>query len=147
MISKKIQPHLCSFRVYYGDTDAGGVMYHAAYIDFFARARNEWCRDFGLSIERQKSLGLCFIVHQIAATYHKPAYLEDLVEIVTDVTSLSRIKIIFHQKLYRKNSGELLCEAMVTAVCVDASSFEVKRLPSAEMVSLERRLADPGRPE
>jgi acyl-CoA thioester hydrolase len=44
--------------VYYGDTDAGGVMYHAAYIDFFARARNEWCRDMGLSIDRQKQLNL-----------------------------------------------------------------------------------------
>jgi acyl-CoA thioester hydrolase len=133
-------PHTCLFRVYYGDTDAGGVMYHAAYIDFFARARNEWCRDFGLGIERQKELRLCFIIHEIQAIYHRPARLEDLVNISTEVISLSRIKIIFHQKLYRNQ--ELLCEATITAICVDISSLEVKRLPTSEMVSLEKRLSD-----
>jgi acyl-CoA thioester hydrolase len=118
----------CSFRVYYGDTDAGGVMYHGAYVDFCARARNEWTREQGLHLDWQASLGVCFIVHDLAMTYHKPAVLDDLLTIETRVLEASRIQICFEQKIYREEA--LLCEAKVTVVSVDNRTFKIKRLPS-----------------
>jgi acyl-CoA thioester hydrolase len=119
--------HQCGFRVYYGDTDAGGVMYHAAYIDFFARARNEWIRDRGFSLSNQRKWGICFIVHALSSVFHKPAKLDDWVEIQTDLNAFSRVKMTFKQRMYRQ--GELICEAQVDVVSVDLHSLQVKRLP------------------
>jgi tol-pal system-associated acyl-CoA thioesterase len=102
-------------------------MYHGAYVDFFARARNEWAREQGLDISRQATFKVCFIVHHLCATYHKPAKLDDWLEVSTEIESISRIKITFQQKIYR--GTELLAEAQVTVIAVDSDSLNVKRLP------------------
>jgi acyl-CoA thioester hydrolase len=131
-------------------------MYHGAYIDFFARARNEWAREVGFGIQEQNQRGICLVVHEISAIYHKPAKLDDLVEIETQLISASRIKIIFQQKLYRKfinksvnkslnksvsenliSPRELLAEARVTTVCVDQKTLNIKRLSLEDLNLLE----------
>jgi YbgC/YbaW family acyl-CoA thioester hydrolase len=115
-------------------------MYHAAYIDFFARARNEWARTIGFGISEQNQRGICLVVHEISATYHKPAKLDDLVEIETTLITASRIKILFHQKLYRTDPQShlksLLAEAQVSVVCVDQESLQVKRLSQEDLALL-----------
>ena len=121
--------HEVPYRVYYEDTDAGGVMYHGAYVNFFARARNEFVRDIQLGLERQQQLGICFIVRQMKIDFYLPAKLDDLVEIRTEVIESSRIMIQFKQQMWRGAADPiLLAEAQVNVVSVDLKTFKPKRL-------------------
>ena len=109
-------------RVYYEDTDAGGVMYYANYLKFFERARTEWLRRLGVNqSELASKEDRIFVVKKVEIQYRKPARLDDLLVIHSQIIRLGRASIIFGQSALR--DGELLCESETQVGCVDANTF------------------------
>jgi acyl-CoA thioester hydrolase len=123
-------------RIYYEDTDAGGVVYYANYLKFFERCRTEWLRALGLD---QATLaheqGLCFVVAEIEAKYLAPARLDDQLTIGARIAALGRCSLRFEQHASR--SGEVIARARVTVACVDAQ----RRLPARLPESIRARLS------
>ena len=127
-------------RVYYEDTDAGGVVYHSNYINFFERARTEWLRALGLEqdqlvLEHQ----VVFVVRALDCEYLRPALFNDELFVTADIIELGKTSVVFKQQVIRatKNEekskhGEHLVSAKgnVTVVAVDSVKFRPKRLPN-----------------
>lgn len=121
-------------RVYYEDTDAGGVVYHTGYIRFFERARTEWLRALGFSQARlAEEVGVLFTVVELTVRYLKPARLDDLLQVQASPALTGRASLTFGQEV-RSALGELLAAAEVRVACVDAHSLKPRRLP-AELVA------------
>ncbi|MDM4771721.1 tol-pal system-associated acyl-CoA thioesterase [Solimonas sp. SE-A11] len=117
-------------RVYYEDTDASGVVYHANYLRWFERARTEWLREKGYGQERLRlEAGVAFTISTIEIGYLKPARLDDELQVQTRVVELRRASLIFEQSLLR-DDGQVLTTARVRIACVDAATFRPKALPS-----------------
>ena len=115
-------------RVYYEDTDAGGIVFYANYLKFFERARTEWLRAAGVDqqalIERE---GAAFVVKNATIDYHAPARLDDEITLTLAIEKLGRASIAFAQKAY---CGELLLvEASVKVGCVDIATVRPRSLP------------------
>jgi acyl-CoA thioester hydrolase len=116
-------------RVYYQDTDAGGVVFHAQYLAFMERARSELLNAAGIDLarfaERHRAL---FMVHRITVTYHLPARLNELLSVSAEVVKMGRASLVFRQRVER--AGELLVEADVTLALVDAERMKPARMPA-----------------
>jgi acyl-CoA thioester hydrolase len=119
-------------RVYYEDTDASGVVYHANYLRWFERARTEWLRALGLGQDTlMRELGIAFTVANLEIDFRAPARLDDEVEVRTRVPLLRRASIVFEQTLHRVGQAELLARAKVRVGCVDSAGFRPMALPDA----------------
>jgi len=117
-----------SVRVYYEDTDSGGVVYHSNYLNFMERARTEWLRALGYDqLAMKQEQGVIFVVHSMQLVFKKPAYFNDLLEVESHLEKIGHGSIEFKQKILR--SGQLLIEAVVKVACVDASSFKPLGIP------------------
>ena len=115
-------------RVYYQDTDAGGVVYHANYVNFMERARTEWLRTFGYSnMGMMKELGVMFVVRSMKLDYLKPAMLDDLLEVSALIKEVGRSRVTLTQTVMR--GEELLTEGEVHLVCVDVQTFKPVSVP------------------
>ncbi len=115
-------------RVYFQDTDAGGVVYHSNYVNFMERARTEWLRTFGYSnAGMMQELGVVFVVRSMKLDYLKPAILDDLLSVTAQVTAIGRSSITVVQTVLRGET--LLTEAEVYLVCVDVKTFKPVRVP------------------
>ncbi|MFQ1062682.1 tol-pal system-associated acyl-CoA thioesterase [Bordetella trematum] len=123
-------------RVYYEDTDAGGVVFYANYLKFFERARTEWLREFGVDQSRlaleEKRL---FVVQSLNMAYRRPARLDDLLTLRSRITHLGRASIHFAQSAER--DGELLAEGQIQICCVDAERMRPAALPDFLRAKLE----------
>lgn len=116
-------------RVYYEDTDAGGVVYYANYAKFLERGRTEWLRDLNVDqIQLANEARRLFVVSSLAIQYRKPARLDDVVHVHSRIGRMGRASLEFDQRILR--NGELLCEATVQVCCVDADTFRPAALPS-----------------
>lgn len=115
-------------RVYYEDTDAGGVVYHARYLHFFERARTEYLRtlDFSQQVLLNER-NLVFVVKSMAIDYRFPARLDDLLSVETEVSELKGATILFTQWL--KRDELILCTATVKVACVDLGKMKPMALP------------------
>ena len=123
-------------RVYYQDTDAGGVMFHATYLDYLERARMEWMRARGFDArELAGRFGLVFIVRQLEISYMKPALLDDLVSVSAAVEKMGRAQLTFAQEVRR--NGETLVRAAVNVACVGAHDLKPLPFPEEFRMSLE----------
>lgn len=117
-------------RVYYEDTDAGGVVYYANYLKYLERARTEWLRAAGWEQgELAAREGIVFAVRSLELAYHAPARLDDRLEAEAVVTATGRARIDFAQRVLR--GEEVLCSARVCVACLDAASFRPRALPRA----------------
>lgn len=118
-------------RVYYEDTDAGGVVYYANYLKFFERARTERLRVLGFEQDRLRaSEGVLFAVKSVQADYLKPAKFNDLLRVTAEVTDLRRASLTFSQEIRRDdNAGERLCEAVIRIVCLTADGLRPTAIP------------------
>jgi acyl-CoA thioester hydrolase len=118
-------------RVYYEDTDASGVSYHASYLRWFERARTEWLRARGLSQEKLRvEHGVAFTVANLEIDYVIPARLDDEVEVVTRIADMRRVSMKFSQELRRRGDpSQVLSRARVRAACVDAATFKPAAMP------------------
>lgn len=129
-------------RVYYQDTDAGGVVFHARYVNFLERARTEWLRDLGFSVrELAERDRLLFIVREVHARYLKPAVLDDELAVSARVEHLSYVSLTMEQRVMR--GTELLVHASVNLACVAADTLKPMRVPA----HLAEALANSMRPE
>lgn len=116
-------------RVYYEDTDAGGVVYHARYLGFFERGRTEFFRERGLSVQQLHEEGRIFPVVRMEIDFRYPARLDDLVRIETELIAVGNTSFTMLQRLLRVHDEKLLVEGRVTLVCVDMA-MKPKRLPA-----------------
>ncbi|OIO82543.1 MAG: tol-pal system-associated acyl-CoA thioesterase [Gallionellaceae bacterium CG1_02_60_948] len=115
-------------RVYFQDTDAGGVVYHAAYVNFMERARTEWLRTFGYSnAGLMKELGVVFVVRSITLDYLKPALLDDLLTVTARIKEIGRSRVTLLQSVLRVK--EVLTEGEVHLVCVNVQTFKPVSVP------------------
>jgi acyl-CoA thioester hydrolase len=120
--------HRC--RVYWEDTDAGGVVFYANYLRFFERARTEWLRALGVQqTELRERTGAIFIVSRTDVRYLKPARLDDEIDCTVQVAASRGATLDFDQQAWR--GDELLAEGSIRVGCVDAGNFKPRRIPAA----------------
>ena len=116
-------------RVYYEDTDSGGVVYHSNYLNFMERARTEWLRDLGVGQHALKTNdNLMFVVSTITIDYKKPAILDDELTVQTDLLSMRSCSIDLKQQIFRKK--ELLTKSIVTVAGIDANQLKPVKIPT-----------------
>ena len=115
-------------RVYYEDTDAGGIVFYANYLKFFERARTEWLRAAGINQQELIDTDNAgFVVKSAAIDYHAPARLDDELTLTLTIEKLGRASVQFAQKAYKGDA--LLVEASVKVGCVDLASVRPRSLP------------------
>lgn len=120
-------------RVYWEDTDGGGIVYYANYLKFFERARTEWLRAMDVSqAVLAESPGLMFVVSAVNLRYHAPARLDDMLQLRLRVAELGAARITLTQQAWRASgtSALPLAEATVHVGCVQAASLRPTRIPS-----------------
>ena len=131
------RPFRLAVRVYYQDTDAGGVVFHAQYLAFMERARTELLNEAGVDLSRlSDERRIMFMVHELSARFHRPAGLNDLVSVSAEVVKMGHASLVFRQRVER--GQELLVEADVTLAVVDRVRMRPARIPEELKKALER---------
>ncbi len=120
-------------RVYWEDTDAGGVVYYANYLRFLERARSEWLRTLGIDqVRLLRDERLQFVVVEANIRYHRPAKFDDELVVSAALESLSGASVTFAQEIRRGTAdGELLVSASVRAACIASDTLKPRPLPKA----------------
>ncbi|OOZ36116.1 tol-pal system-associated acyl-CoA thioesterase [Solemya velesiana gill symbiont] len=117
-------------RVYYEDTDSGGVVYYANYLKFMERARTEWLRSLGFEqdelIEQQ---GVIFAVRKVEVGFKSPARFNEALSVSAKITSRGKASLVFQQDITRDADGKLLCSGEVKIACLDAERFRPASIP------------------
>jgi acyl-CoA thioester hydrolase len=128
------QPFIWPTRVYWEDTDAGGVVYHARYVAFMERARTEWMRALGWGQEAMRTGdGQVFVVRAMSLDFHKPARLDDALTVSVELTQCRRASLVMAQQVRR--DGQLLASATVRLAAVGAVDFRPQPI-DAHMLSV-----------
>ena len=128
------------FRVYYEDTDAGGVVFYANYLKFIERGRTEYLRDLGFDqsvLSNQKNV--VFVVKSLSADYLSPAYLDDVVEVQTNINSIKNASLVFAQKILSLEKNTVLFKAEVKVVSVSTKNLKPCAIPQEIMEKLNGR--------
>lgn len=119
-------------RVYWEDTDAGGVVYHARYLHFLERARTEWLRSVGLGQQALRDQhGVVFVVHRMEIAFDAPARLDDELTVTLRLAVLRSASLVVEQALLRGAESPPLLQATVRIACVDAAKFRPSVIPRA----------------
>ena len=123
---------LWTARVYYEDTDSGGVVYYANYLKYMERARTEWLRSFGI-VQREllREHDVLFAVRSAHVDYFAPAKLDDVLAVSVRVERQGKASITLHQEIKKEGEGRVLCCARVKVASLDASSFKPCPIPKA----------------
>ncbi|MFI3246967.1 MAG: tol-pal system-associated acyl-CoA thioesterase [Ferrimonas sp.] len=122
--------HIWPIRVYYGDTDAGGVVYHANYLNFFDQARTEFMRQIGHEWHHDEPPANMFVVGQIQISYLRPARLNQQLYVHSRVSELGRASMAFEQRLV-DDEHHCYCHAQVQLVCVAGHNLRPIRIPES----------------
>jgi len=124
-------PFVWPVRVYWEDTDAGGIVYYANYMKFMERARTEWLRALGIDqVRLMEEHGRMFVVVDVEAHYRKPARYGDELHVTCRVRETSRASLTLDQEVFRAAvGGELLLDGRVRAACLDAQTYRPRPLP------------------
>ncbi len=126
----------CTLRVYWEDTDAGGVVFYANYLKFFERARTEWLRHLGVQQQALRdSTGAIFVVTDTQVSYHAPARLDDELRITVELQQRGTASMTMAQQAWRGNT--LLAKGRIRIGCVDAGTFRPRRIPTAVTDTLQ----------
>jgi len=133
-----------TIRVYYEDTDAGGVVFYANYLKFFERARTEWLRAAGIGqFEMTETHGVMFVVKSTALDYHAPARLDNELKLTVVVEKMGRASVQFVQEAWRITHDEqgerqeLLATGHIKVACVDAKRFRPAEIPPHVLASIK----------
>ena len=122
-------------RVYWEDTDAGGVVYYANYLKFMERARSEWLRAFGFEQDvLRDEAGVVFVVRRVAIDYLSPARFNDRLDVSVGLHEMGRASLSVRQKLMR--GSDCLARAEVKLACVDAVHFKPVKMPATILHTL-----------
>ncbi len=125
-----VQQFVWPIRVYYEDTDAGGVVYHSNYLNFMERARTEWLRSLGFEQTVLKdNLGVIIVIHSLNIAFKSPARFNDALQVNCLIASVGRSSMDIVQTITK--DGALLIEAQVKAVFVNAENFKPASIPPA----------------
>lgn len=126
-------------RVYYEDTDAGGVVYHSTYLNYMERARTEWLRHLGFEQTYLKDgLNIIFVVHSMQIAFRKPAKFDDLLTVVSEVSKIGHGSFEFLQKI--SVNQQILVEAQVKIACVQAVNFKPTAIPKKIKTEMNKYL-------
>ncbi len=132
-------------RVYYEDTDSGGVVYYANYLKFMERARTELLRSIGYEQDQlQQELGIIFAVHSASIQYKKPARFNDELNVVTTISSLAKASMIFKQSVNLEVSHQataatgLLADAEIKIACLNAEIFSPQSIPASIIEKIKK---------
>ena len=126
-------------RVYYEDTDAGGVVYYANYLKFMERARTEWLSSLGFDLAAvEREHGIVFVVHRLEIEFSKPAQLSDRLDVTMTLVELRRARLVADQTVTR--GEDVLTEARVTLACLDSSGWRPARIPATLFAHMEALL-------
>ncbi len=123
-------PFALRVRVYFEDTDAGGIVYYVNYLKFMERARTELVRSLGFDQSVLQVENIIFVVHSVNARYHAPARLDDELEVSVEILELKRASIRFRQQV-RLVGSKVLCEGEVLVACVSADHYKPRGIPPA----------------
>ncbi len=130
-------------RVYWEDTDAGGIVFYANYLKFFERARTEWLRSLGVQQQRlREETGGMFVVSGTELRYHRPARLDDLLQVTARVGELGRASMTLQQEAWLTQDGQrttLLCEGSIRIGWVQAGELRPGRIPQPIINVLQPR--------
>jgi acyl-CoA thioester hydrolase len=122
-------------RIYWEDTDAGGVVFYANYLKYFERARTEWLRALGVSQQQMRAeQRLLFVVTDTHVRFVKPARLDDELTVTVRLASAARATLSLTQAALR--GAALLADSRITLACVEADSFRPRRLPKSILDAL-----------
>jgi acyl-CoA thioester hydrolase len=136
-------PFTWPVRVYWEDTDAGGIVFYANYLKFFERARTEWLRHLGLGQQALRDeVGGMFVVSETQVQYHRPARLDDLLLVTAHVREAGRASLTIEQRALLKpllagDPPTLLCEGRIRIGWVDARSLRPQRIPAQVLDALQ----------
>lgn len=129
-------------RVYYEDTDAGGVVFYANYLKFMERARTEWLRELGFEQDELiRDSGIVFAVTHVHMDFLKPAKFNNLLDVSVQLLKLGKASIIVHQEILREN--ELLNRADIKLACVDMNTFVPVKIPESIYEKVKDLVATP----
>jgi len=122
-------------RVYWEDTDAGGIVFYANYLKFFERARTEWLRSLGIEQQclRDQTGGM-FVVSETCIKYHRPAHLDDLLSVTVDLKETGRVSLTLVQSSLLNNKQ--ICQGTIRIGWVDATSLKPARIPATVLAAL-----------
>src|SRR6185369_2868888 len=123
-------------RVYYEDTDAGGIVYHANYLKYFERARTEYLRERGLSVSLLEAAGNVFPVVRMEIDFKAPGLHDDLLSITTQPERVGNSSFSLRQQVLRQADGRLLVDAVVTLACI-SPALKARRIPTEVRQALE----------
>lgn len=118
--------HQYSLRIYYEDTDAGGIVYYANYLKFFERARTEWLRALGIEQDDLMERSIGFVVKRVEMDNQAPAKFNDLLSIESEIVELKKASMVFRQQILNSNK-KVLVKALIRVACVDL--VRMKPLP------------------
>jgi len=133
-VKPALQPELFVYsfpvRVYFENTDAGGVVYHGEYLKFLERARTEWLRHLGFDHQAlAREHRVVFVVASLAIDFIKPARLDDTLAVSVKLETLGKVRCVFAQEIRRED--EVLVKAGVTVACLTVQSFKPVEIPAA----------------
>lgn len=129
--------HQWQVRVYYEDTDAGGIVYYANYLKFMERARTEWLRELGFEQDILMEQSVAFVVKRVEMNNHAPARFNDLLSIETQVVELKGASMTFQQTIKNKQSV-ILVSANIQVACVNLDTMKPRRLPRTMLGEISR---------
>ena len=122
-------------RVYWEDTDAGGIVFYANYLKFFERARTEWLRALGIGQHAlRETTGGMFVVSETTVKYHRPAKLDDVLRVTASMAEGGRASLVIAQQAWLGDT--LLCEGTIRIGWVDATTMKPARIPSSVLERL-----------
>lgn len=123
-------------RVYWEDTDAGGIVFYANYLKFFERARTEWLRSLGVEQHQLKqTTGGMFVVAETSVKYLRPARLDDELIVTASLQQMGRASMTISQRVLLKNS--VICSSMIRISWVDAATLQPDRIPQSILINLK----------
>lgn len=128
-MGKIVLTSILPVRIYYEDTDAGGVVYYANYLKFFERGRTEFLREFDIQQDTLLEQGIAFMVKKVEMDCIKSALFNQLISVKTDLQSYRKASLVFKQEVLNEN-GELLCQAETLIACVNLKKMKATAIPT-----------------
>ncbi len=121
-------PFSLPIRVYIEDTDAGGIVYYVNYLKYMERARSEWLRQLGFEQQALREQNLLFVVHSLEARYHRPARLDQLLDVTAEVVETGRASLLFSQQVLDQ-TGQSMASGQIRVAAVAADSGKLRPFP------------------
>jgi len=119
-----------TIRVYYEDTDAGGVVYHSNYLNYMERCRCDWLASLGFDVaDLQLNQGVMFVVRAVNIEFEQPARLFDEITVSASALHVGKVKLVVEQKIY--NQSQILCKATIKLATLESGSFKLCAMPES----------------